>query len=169
MVFFIGAGNGNTQNILLVACFLSLFRCAVASHKLKKTSPVVQKQHFEVVFVPPALSGSIPLFLLSINKKAPQGCILFIGAGNGNRTRITSLGSSRSTIELCLRLFMSATIQSSLYFARRFFALKNRHNDCGGFLVVLFIKLECIAETTIYFVVVDSATFQFTHIIVTVT
>lgn len=52
--------------------------------------------------VEPADAFSLPTTALNKQKKTPQGCFLFIGAGNGNRTRITSLGSSRSTIELCL-------------------------------------------------------------------
>ncbi len=42
------------------------------------------------------------LWKLSLhNKKRPQRAIFKNGAGNENRTRIKSLGSSRSTIELC--------------------------------------------------------------------
>ena len=50
--------------------------------------------------VEPAFAGSFPNPLIAITRKAPQGCIFVIGAGNGNRTRIKSLGSSHSTIEL---------------------------------------------------------------------
>ncbi len=46
------------------------------------------------VAVKPASAGSLPLIV---------GRVLNCGAGDGNRTRIKSLGSSHSTIELHLR------------------------------------------------------------------
>ena len=46
-----------------------------------------------------ALSGSISVTLFSPQKSTPKGAV-FVGASNGNRTRILSLGSSHSTIEL---------------------------------------------------------------------
>ena len=42
-------------------------------------------------------------YQLHQTKKPPLWRLLFVGAGNGNRTRILSLGSSHSTIELYLR------------------------------------------------------------------
>ena len=44
--------------------------------------------------------GSIPSKSIS-NKKEPYG-FFFIGAGDGNRTRVSGLGSERSAIELRL-------------------------------------------------------------------
>lgn len=80
------------------ACLRLFVARRICSLTHKQTAPVVQKQHFEVVFVPPALSGfASPRG--QHKKKHPNGCIK-IGAGEGNRTPVISLGSFYSTIEL---------------------------------------------------------------------
>lgn len=40
-------------------------------------------------------------------QKSPSRGLLFVGAGNGDRTRVLSLGSSRSTIELYPHAYMN--------------------------------------------------------------
>jgi hypothetical protein len=57
-----------------------------------------------------ALSGSIP-FTLGYAKKinAPEGTFIFFGEGEGNRTRVSSLGSWCSAIELHPHVFFIIT------------------------------------------------------------
>ena len=64
-------------------------------HLIKRTSPVVQKQHLEVVFVPPARTSFKSRTEIRTNKKTPVKGACFIGDPNEIRTRVAALRGPR--------------------------------------------------------------------------
>ena len=97
--FFYGAGNENTQcEHCSSQRYLSSLRPRERPCLLRYSVALAEKKcHYFDIF---SLASPFEFASRFHKKKSPKR-EFFYGAGNENRTRIKSLGSSRSTIELC--------------------------------------------------------------------